>query len=227
MAMLLTRTAIRKYASAGGTGVSWHRTSKSMLSKDTSKHVTNSLLNTGKAIEEKANLTTSQVPKPDYTTKSMLSKRVPLRQGHYSVSRFYGSPKGVGPLHFTGRYSTSTAEKPRFGRERSKEEQDYGKMLSHWGAGLTLGIVMPIGLLFDLGMLNVIPDAAMALVIPYHGYQGIHEIIHDYVPKSIQGGLDYLMLALSIVGALGLLRLTFGDGIGNSLRLLWSKNQPE
>jgi len=92
----------------------------------------------------------------------------------------------------------------------------------HWAA-VSLAVLTPVTILLSPSALNIPIDVALAFVIPFHTHLGMTLVIHDYIPnKSIQSGSMLLLWLITILTALGLLKLSInGPGLTETIKRLW------
>ncbi|CAN0135563.1 unnamed protein product [Pylaiella littoralis] len=70
-------------------------------------------------------------------------------------------------------------------------------------------------------------DVVLGIALPLHAHIGMNYVISDYVPKSSRGAARGVMLAASVVAALGLLKLNLsGAGLTETLKATWSDPKP-
>ena len=90
--------------------------------------------------------------------------------------------------------------------------------MSH--VALLVGI--PAAVLLSPSILVVPFDIALGLLIPWHSHVGIVNVLEDYVPRPYRKMAIMAMWGVSIVTALGILKINLcGAGLTESVKALW------
>lgn len=85
-----------------------------------------------------------------------------------------------------------------------------------------LAVLFPVGLILSPSFLCWPVDIAIGVVIPYHMHAGVTGVIEDYVPRNQQPLAKGGLLVISLITALGLLKINLcGQGITESIKALW------
>lgn len=95
------------------------------------------------------------------------------------------------------------------------------QQLYHWSSYGLAGLT-PIALVLSPSFINFPVDFALGLIIPVHMHIGLVGIAEDYVPRSQQGVARLVLAVLSVLTAVGLLKVNLcGAGITESVKCLW------
>eukprot|EP00600_Ochromonadales_sp_CCMP1393_P005373 CAMPEP_0174954486 /NCGR_PEP_ID=MMETSP0004_2-20121128/450_1 /TAXON_ID=420556 /ORGANISM="Ochromonas sp., Strain CCMP1393" /LENGTH=76 /DNA_ID=CAMNT_0016202303 /DNA_START=283 /DNA_END=513 /DNA_ORIENTATION=+ len=67
-------------------------------------------------------------------------------------------------------------------------------------------------------------DLALGFIFPFHSHIALNYVISDYVPKASRPIARAALLAATVVGAAGILKLNAtGPGLTESIKSLWRK----
>ena len=87
---------------------------------------------------------------------------------------------------------------------------------------VALLVALPAALLLSPSMWVAPLDLALGLLIPWHTNVGMVNVLEDYVPKPYRKAAIAAMYLLSILTALGLLKVNLcGAGLTESFKSLW------
>jgi hypothetical protein len=87
-------------------------------------------------------------------------------------------------------------------------------------AAVPLAIVLPPPLVS-------ICDIAFNILLPLHTHIGLHHVIEDYVPRSLQKSMILVLWVATLLAFCGLLKLNLkGEGITTTTKKLWKKPKP-
>ena len=88
--------------------------------------------------------------------------------------------------------------------------------------GLTL--LVPVGMFLAPSPVVLPIDLLIGIVAPMHAHSGMIKVIHDYLPRPVQGALSWVWLLVTGATLAGLFRLNFeGKGICATLKDFWRK----
>ena len=80
----------------------------------------------------------------------------------------------------------------------------------------------PVAMILSPSFLNFPVDFALGLIIPVHMHIGLIGVVEDYVPRPSQSLSRFVLAVLSILSAIGLLKINLcGKGITESVKSLW------
>jgi hypothetical protein len=95
------------------------------------------------------------------------------------------------------------------------------EQLFHWTSYGLAGLT-PVAFILSPSLLNFPVDFALGLLIPVHMHIGLVGVIEDYIPRPQQGLSRFVMAVLSVLTAIGLLKINLcGAGITESVKSVW------
>ena len=95
------------------------------------------------------------------------------------------------------------------------------QQLYHWSSYGLAGLA-PVALVLSPSLLNFPVDFALGLIIPVHMHIGLVGVTEDYVPRPQQGAARLVLAVLSVLTAIGLLKINLcGAGITESVKCIW------
>ena len=95
------------------------------------------------------------------------------------------------------------------------------QQLYHWSSYGLAGLA-PLALVLSPSLLNFPVDFALGLILPVHMHIGLVGVAEDYVPRPQQGAARLVLAVLSVLTAVGLLKVNLcGAGITESVKCLW------
>ena len=87
---------------------------------------------------------------------------------------------------------------------------------------MVLLVAIPAALVLSPSMLVAPLDLGLGLLIPWHSHVGMVNVLEDYVPKPYRRMAVLTLSALSLLTALGLLKVNLcGAGLTESFKSLW------
>lgn len=88
-------------------------------------------------------------------------------------------------------------------------------------SSLVLAVLTPAAFLVPSSVVQPI-DVTLGLLFPFHAHVAMNYVISDYVPKGSRPLARGLLLAASLVGTAGLLKLNLtGPGLTSTIKALW------
>mmetsp|Transcript_33484 Transcript_33484/g.56172 ORF Transcript_33484/g.56172 Transcript_33484/m.56172 type:complete len:147 (-) Transcript_33484:387-827(-) len=105
-------------------------------------------------------------------------------------------------------------------------EADSSKQLTslYHTSGLVLVGLTPLAFILSPSVINMPIDLALGFIFPFHSHIALNYVISDYVPKASRPIARAALLAATVVGAAGILKLNAtGPGLTESIKSLWRK----
>jgi succinate dehydrogenase (ubiquinone) membrane anchor subunit len=107
---------------------------------------------------------------------------------------------------------------------RAADSGALAKRVYHWTSTLSL-VLTPVAFLTASTILAKPVDIMLSLVFPLHMHIGMNYVFTDYVAKPYRAVARAGMAGLTIVTVLGLLKLSLGPGLTNTVLALWKKKK--
>eukprot|EP01040_Poterioochromonas_malhamensis_P008517 gene8517-9215_t len=94
-------------------------------------------------------------------------------------------------------------------------------------SNLLLAVLTPAAFLVPSTFVQPI-DVTLGLILPFHSHVAMNYVITDYVPKSSRPLARGLLLAATLIGTAGLLKLNLtGPGLTATVLNLWKQEKKE
>jgi succinate dehydrogenase (ubiquinone) membrane anchor subunit len=93
-------------------------------------------------------------------------------------------------------------------------------------SGLALVGLTPVAIALSPSAINLPVDLSLGVIFPYHAHVALNYVISDYVPKASRSIARAGLLGVTVVTALGLLKLNLTDvGLTETLKSLWKRKE--